>query len=791
MKRIKLLILLFIPVMMLLLINCDETILRDDCENYDDIELTIKGKYSTACEPNELLTPRGAAITILAGVDTLFTGNLDSTGTFETGPIDNTGCGLSNAIIETSFMGSVFREEFGLLCCDTTLSYTFRNISCEPLKPIDCTRIDTTITRIITSSGDCVFQNATYNELRNNVVLISSASPVEIDIRELRILSGKIFLRNILPMTEKSTIILDGTALEIYFDVVRTEIGAIDPVLIYLPTSCLDEFGNKVNSGTIKIELSATVCDPYECYCPFSENDSPESYYASERVMMNSSKDFEFTILELTEGIFGEGCLLKIDSLKRIDGSDAKVTGANSWLIDSYNPTELKVGDKMLIKSKFEPKKTGDITEEFIVYTSVYSQADPTVKKNGSECSFRFKLNGTGCESVCPTVIPTATLVKKIYTNPAKEEIAYRGEKIEMSNQFYISQKIKGVMSTDCLDDLKEPGIAVFNIDVPKGDYCSDINLKVVKRYITVDKDADYFYTNITDVSIGDLVNSSFLTITFVPPNLEKFYSEFDNSFMAAFDLIASDDNGNELCRQEIIIESEVEEFSLGSRGTPVMEAFSQISSKAKVPSYYVYDIDTYNPKYKNYGSLNELNDQYVNANVVPNKPLSDHSLFFDVDSPDDPTINFTEKPELYLVNTVLNNFSKISANPVATFDSHEDFVVAYENGTLMNSIMSNANANVNGGLFSWADSRDKSEFVSTNGIEIKPYEVYIVWDPESQADEYVLNSKIKKHIFCGVALVYISSVKTGSDNTVNNTGGNGRAAVWFNVEYPLIWDKK
>ncbi len=791
MKRIKILQLLFIPVMMVLLTNCDETILRDDCEDYDDIKLKIIGKYSSACDPDEILIARGAAITILAGLDTLYNGNLDSTGTFITGPIENTGCGLSNAIIEASYMGSVFREEFGLLCCDTTLNYLFNNISCEPLKPIDCMSIDTTITRVITSSSECVMQNAQFDELKNNVVIISSASPVEIDIRELRLLSGKIFLRNILPMTEKSTIILDGTALEIYFDVVRTEIGVIDPVLIYLPTSCLDEFGNKVNSGTIKIELSATVCDPYDCYCPFSENEKSEIYYAPERVVVNSSSVFEFNILELTGGIFGDGCILKIDSLTRADGRKADVIDTNSWVVSSFNPKELKVDDYLNISTRFEPKKTGDITEEFIVYTSVYSQADPTVKKNDSECSFMFKLKGTGCEYVCPTIIPTATLVKKIYSNPVKEEVAYRGENITMSNEYYISQKIKGVMSTDCLDDLKEPGIAIFNIDVPKGDYCSEINLKVVKRSITADRDADYFYTNITDISIGKLVNSTFLTITFIPPNLEEFYKDFDNSFMAAFDLIASDDNGNELCRQEIIIESEVEEFSLGSREVIIMEAFSQISLTAKISSHHVYDIDTYNPKLKNYGLRDALPNEFINTYVVPNKPISDHSLFFEVDSPEDPNVNYTEKPELYLVNTVLNNFSKISANSVATFNSHDEFVLAYENGTLMNSIMSNANANVNGGLFSWTDSRDKSEFTGTNGIEIKPYEVYIVWDPESQADEYVLNPKNTKHIFCGVALVYISSVKTGSDNTVNNTGGNGRATVSFNVEYPLIWDDK
>ncbi|MBP7507143.1 MAG: hypothetical protein KA807_04925 [Prolixibacteraceae bacterium] len=791
MKNKKILLLIFIPVILIMLLNCDETILRDDCEEFDDIQLTIKGKYSTECEPDVILPARGAAIKIIAAGDTLFTGNLDSTGTFDTGDIENSGCGLNNAVIETSYKGSTFSEKFGILCCDTTLTYIFKDISCEEQKPIDCQSIDTIITRTITSYGECVMINAAYSELKNNVVLIASNSPLRIDIGELMRLTGGIFVRTILPSPSGNSVVIPNGQIEIYFDVVRDMVDTIGPVIVNLPAFCLDNSGNDVSSGNIKLELSSFICDPLNCLCPFGKNDKAELFYAPDKVTVGESKNFGFTILELTDGNFGVGCSLKIDSIKRAGGGDAYTLGTDSWKIETVNPSDLEIGDYLYITTLFEPKKAGEITEEFVVYTSVYSENNPNNKENTDECSFRFKLRGEGCNMICPSIIPLATLVKKVYTNPFKEEIVYRGDKIDMSNEFYISQKIKGTMTTDCLEEMQEPGLAVFKIDIPDGDYCSDINLDIQKRTNTGNNDYEFFFTNISNLSIGDILNTSLLTVTFIPPSMKQFYdNNYDNKFNCVFDLIASDDEGKEICRQEIRIESEVEEFSIGSREVVIMEAFSQISSKSKVPSHHIYDIDTYNPKLKNYGLREALTDEYINDLVIPNVPISDHSLYFDVDSPDDPTANFTQKPELYLVNTVLNNFSKISASSVTSFNTHDEFIAAYENGSLMNLIMNDPKAGFSNGSFTWADSRDKSDFIGNNGIAINPYEVYIVWNPDSQSDDYTVEGNKSRHIFCGMALVYISSVKSGSNNTDNATGGMGKANVSFYVEYPLMWDE-
>jgi hypothetical protein len=791
MKNKKLILLIFIPVILIMLLNCDETILRDDCKDFDDIQLIIKGKYSTECEPETVLPAGGAAIKIIAAGDTLFTGNLDSTGTFDTGDIENSGCGLNNAVVETSFRGATFSEKFGVLCCDTTLTYIFRDISCEEQKPVDCQSIDTVITRTITSYGECVMINAGYSELKNNVVVIASKSPLRIDTGELMRLTGGIYVRSILPAPVGSSVIIDNGQIEIYFDVIRDKTDTIGPVVINIPAFCLDKDGNDVSSGNIKLELSAVICDPLNCLCPFGKNDAAELFYAPDKVTVGESMNFGFTVLELTDGTFGEGCSLKIDSIKRAGGGDAYAMGTYSWKIESANPSALKIGDYLYVTTLFEPKKSGEITEEFVVYTSVYSENNPGNKENTDECSFRFKLRGDGCNMVCPSVIPLATLVKKIYFNPVKEEVVYRGDKINMSNEYYIYQKIKGTMTTDCLEEMQEPGIAVFNIDIPDGDYCSDIKLDVQKRNITGDNENEFFFTKISDVSIGDIVNTSLLTVTFIPPSMKQFYdNNYDNKFNCIFDLIASDDEGNEICRQEIRIESEVEEFAVGSREVVIMEAFSQISSKSKVPSHHIYDIDTYNPKLKNYGLREALTDEYINNLVIPNVPISDHSLYFDVDSPNDPAVNFNQKPELYLVNTVLNNFSKISASSVTTFNTHDEFIEAYENGSLMNLIMNDSRAGFSNGSFIWSDSRDKTDFIGNNGIEINPYEVYIVWNPESQTDDYIVEGNKNRHIFCGMALVYISSVKSGSDNTDITTGGMGKAYVSFYVEYPLMWDE-
>jgi len=780
--------LVFVALLFLILGSCDQTILRDDCESLNDIQLQINSKFFTECDPQDTLIARGASITIISGKDTLMSGNFNSNGVFETGPIENSSCGLNNVKIEASYSGETVSEEFGLLCCDTTLTYVFKNITCEPPAKVNCASIDSTINKTITSSGECVLINAPYSELKNNVVILSSNSPVRIDLSGLDNMNGKIVVERILPANTGNFIELDSSQVEIYFNVERSAVDTIVPVTVTLPTSCLDANGNEISQGTITIVLDATICDPTECFCPFGENDNTEDYYAQHNVATGESETFIHKILELPEGRFGEGCILKIDSIKRADGTSAYTPGNHAWTLASGTLPQLTVGEYLEISAAFAPATPDEFTDEFEVFTSVYSEANPTVKKNNSECSFRFKLIGKGCEEACPTIQILAPNVKMINLSTLQERSVPILTTETFNNSEAIWQKVQSTMTTDCLNDLDMPGLAVFNIKLPDGNYCSDIELTSEKKQLGATDDTNFFYPIFTKKTLGDDDKSSVLSITFLPPTLTDFYSKpHGNSYQCSFTVKATDANGTTLCQQVIQLEAEVKEFSLGSRIEFTMGAFSQKTSSSSVPSYHVFDIDQYNTKLKNYGLLEALTASFIDFSSVPNKPISEHSLYFDVDSPENEATNLSQKPELYLINTPENNFSRISSLPIASYNTHDKFIEAYESGSLMQTIMNLNTGNLTN--FNLSNSFDKNSFTGTNGIVLQPYGVYVIWDPNSSPDSFATDNG-QKHIFCGMALLYVSSVKSGADNNVPGTGGQGKATVSFYVEYPLQFEE-
>lgn len=769
--------------------TCTENILRDDCKDLDEIEFVIKGQYATECEPGDLFPARGASFKIIVGKDTLATGNLDETGMFETGPIENSSCGLNNLKIETSYNGKSVSETFGVLCCDTTLTYIFKDITCQPADSIDCASIDTTIVKNITSSGECVLQTAQFSDLENNSVVLSSSTKLRINISNLNNFSDKIYVESMTPAATGDSVTLENSQLEIYFNVDRSVPDTIKPVTVKLPADCLDENGAVVNSGTITITLSTTVCDPSECYCPFGNSGSADNYYAPEKVILGSSESFTFKIIETSTATLGEGCLLQIDSIKRADGTSVYDRGTNSWVIETTALPKLASGESFEISANFEPSKAGEVTEAFEVYTSVYSESNPTIKKNDKTCSYKFNLKAEGCELICPTIQILAANAKRVNSSTGTQTALSVGEKTEMDATSYILQKIKGVMANDCLNELKEGGVAAFKFDLPDGDYCSDIQLKVTKQTLGTADDRKYFNAASLPEQISETGGTSTLTILFSPPDIGDYFDDkHDSIYKCAFIVEATDGSGNKICSQEIHIEAQVCEFSQGSREVVIMEAFSQISNYSSVPSYHIYDIDEFNPKLKNYGLREALTSGYIDYSKVPNVPVSAHSLYFDVDSPNDPALNFTQKPELYLVNSSDNNFSMITSEPVAAFDTHDAFIAAYENGSLMSMIMTSPKNTGTPEEFSWSEKRSSYEFPTLGGLQIQPYNVYVVWDPTLKADKYTTSTG-NKYIYCGIALIYVASVESGDDNT-GSTGGMGKASVSFYVEYPLQYEE-
>lgn len=775
---------LFSLALILVFSTCTETILRDDCASLSEIELTLKATYSTDCEPNQKLPASGAGFKIMLGSDTLFSGNLNSDGIFKTGPIANSNCGLNNVRIEASYRGQSIVEQFGVLCCDTLLNYKFENVWCDQIDPIDCNALDTTIVKTITSSGECLLQNAPFDQMQNNYVIIVAPGPIQINVEELIDLKGKIYLESMSPKANRGIVSLnEGEMLEIYFNVIRDEIVEIPDVTVKLPVACTDEQGNELNSGTISIRLNATVCDPNECYCPFGSTDRFSVFYASESVPVGQSEMFEFTIAELNSGNFGEGCILKIDKISRADGSDAAVLNNHAWTIDSYDPDELLIGDKLSIEAMFTPQTADNFTEEFWVFTSVYSNNDLNNAVNTDQCVLKFKLSGDGCEQICPQLQVLSNNVQLLSPTGNLIDNLSIGEKIEFDSEHAVAQKVAGVMSTSCLNRLNENGHAAFAIVLPNGSYCDDINLKIEKIANGNTNDTEFFNAVFLPSMISKKGGLAGLNISFIPPDLSEHYSSNHNEdYQCAFEIIAtSSQNGVELCRQRIEIEAKVEEFSIDSRDVIPMEAFSQVSVQASEPSYHVYNIDKFNETLGNYGIRESLTRAYIDFSGDIRTPLSDHTLYFDVASPNNPASNYNEKPKLFLVNTDGNNYANITANPVANYSTPDAFFDAYESGVLDQTAFGSGtpySAN-------WTNRLTKAQVQQMGGIAINPGDVYLLWDPFGQIDIFEVNG-INREVFCSMAFIYISSVKSGNDNTTPQTGGNGKASVSFYVQYPI-----
>jgi hypothetical protein len=338
-------------------------------------------------------------------------------------------------------------------------------------------------------------------------------------------------------------------------------------------------------------------------------------------------------------------------------------------------------------------------------------------------------------------------------------------------------------MTTDCLKKKVDPAVAAFNIKLPPGYYCSDVTLSVDKNVMGSDDDRSRFIPLLTHTTIGNNNTSAALAIAFTPPGLQDHYnSKHSNIYECDFVVNETYADGTVHCTQEIQLKVNVFEFSFTMGDVIPMQAFSQISAADKNPSYHVYDIDEYNSTLGNYGLRESLTPAFVNYSTTPNTPMSNHTLFFDVDSPDDTVANFTQLPKLFLINTPGNNFSRISAVPVATYDTPNDFFNNYESGNLMNQVMGSSIDKYN---FNYTPYRSKDQFLTMGGLSIHPYEVYIVWDPSAAPDHYTTSTG-QQFISCGMALIYISSVKSGEENFSSVTGGNGKASVSFYVVYPV-----
>jgi len=309
---------------------------------------------------------------------------------------------------------------------------------------------------------------------------------------------------------------------------------------------------------------------------------------------------------------------------------------------------------------------------------------------------------------------------------------------------------------------------------------CSEIRIEIQRETLGVYDDRQFFQADLSSPTLSDRQPVSLL-INFNPPDLAQHYNaQHDGTYRCRIRLRALTGE-TELCSQVFDVSATVHEFSLDSRDVIPMEAFSQVSAWASEPSYHVYDIDQFNVLLRNYGIRESLTRSFVDLSVDPHKPLTDHSLYFDVDTPLDSLVNFTQKPKLYLVNTAGNNFSMVTTEALAQYSSADDFFAAYESGELMQTVFNGIDPDA----LNWSRVRHKTAFSSLGGISLEPGGVYAIWDPEGTTESFFINLG-KVRIYCSLALIYVSSVKSGQDTTDPETGGNGKASVSFYVQYPI-----
>ena len=780
-------LMILVPASLLFLTTCKEKVLRD-CEEQPLVSISIAGSWFCSEKPEILPTEEGNCWVIVGG-DTLYAGTFDTKGFFTTGLIPNSRCGLSNVKLEATAHGQTIDTTFSVFCCTDTIALTFEDKNCN-VEPIVCDSINKIYTRTIVTSGNCVFQNSNYIDLRDNVIILKSAEKLKLDISSLKnYYKGKIFIKQTIPSALLDYLVLDTqNKLELYFDVNSTVIGQLAPLNITLPAECIDANGQVSNRGSITITVNATICE-VACQCPFAAT-STDRYYSREKVPVNEQRSSVFAIMPLG-GSLGPDCILQIDSITRADGgSPYAAANGESWIIQKPALPVRKVNNESLyINTTFAPKIAGEHTETFVVYTSLYNKNKPTVRIETGTCSYTFLLTGYTCDKVCPQITVLGENVKLFDKNKNTSTPIQFGWTSTFSNSTIIKDSLASRMSINALSKLIIPATSRYSINLPVGDYCSNVNLVISRSKIGNTDDTSFFATTPASVTLGSGLIKGNLDITFTPPFLDDHVcSGHGSTYSCLVTVKAVDGSGTVICQQEIQLDVVVS--AIGSRELVILESFSQISAVSSIRSFQIYDIDEYDKNLMNYGQLSSLPSEFVTS-TVPYMPREDprvhFNLFVDVDSPENPAVNIDEKPEIYLVNTTANNFSQITASPVTSFDTYDLFVAAVKDGSLMRSIANDPRFNKALLPMNWSDHRDKTSFGPQQGLPVVAGGVYIVYDANQSPFQFSC-SGIRNYL--GAALIYVSAVKTGRDNS-GGPGANEKGSISFYVEYPAVYTDK
>ncbi|MCX6224549.1 MAG: hypothetical protein NTV01_07320 [Bacteroidia bacterium] len=784
--------LILVPVILLFLTTCKESEVRD-CENQPLVSITITGQWFCSEEPEikKVVTDGTCRITI--GKDIVFSGKFNPQGVYTTLPIPNSQCGLSNVKIVASAYGDVKVDSFAIFCCSKTLEYTFENKNCV-VEPVTCNKIDTTLRLTIRSSGNCVLQNATFNDLKYNRIALNSPNGdrIKLDVTSLKNTGGRIFAK--VPETNLSEdyqVIDNVKSFSICFDVDRSVIGTIDPVTFELPAECIDVNGAAIKSGMVTIIVNAEICDPVICNCPF--DNAREQNYSVGKVVVNGQGTLTPTIFQL--GNLGENCILQIDDIRRLpNGGDPTIAGeGEAWIIEMPAPqTRIRRNGSFAITAYFRPTSLNSLlyTERFAVYTTLYNDSSPQTLIDS--CLYTFSRSGETCENVCPQITVLGEIAWLVVPNKPDEQIT-AGLPMDFRPGI-ITEQLKATMVIESWGKVKNRIISSFGITLPDGDYCSNVNVNVIEhKVVGKPDDSEFFIPKMSNNVLGTSNKQADLTITFETPSLERHLSSgHGDTYSCGFLITAVNGTGVEICRQEVELDFVVS--SAGGIGDEdndtertqelvILAAFSQISDNSPTRSYHVYHIDEFDALLQNYGARKTLTPNFVTT-TIPYMPKNvEFNIYVDVDSAENAAANFQQRPKLYLVNTTANNFSNITATPVASFTTQKDFDQAIKDMSLMQTIESSQYYQGSNAGMKWADvdRRGKDSFGAYMGLTVKPGEVYMVYDttePPTIISGYTVHR--------GVALIYISAVKSREENAEPTSGGIDKGSISFYVQYPV-----
>ncbi|MCF8357961.1 MAG: hypothetical protein K9H26_04330 [Prolixibacteraceae bacterium] len=793
----------------------------------ENIHITINGTYFLYNEQNQLIESAPAIFARVqvykistdttVGDKLLAQGSLDSNGSFIFEPA-NSECGISDIYIVATFENTsngvpIYRQtnNLGYLCCDTEVNFDF-NEYFEDTKKVDlsCENIDTLITLSFTNNlGACVPMESGVSDIYGNKITINASGRLLFDITDLLTPKNSIWVNasmGINPQPDENGMIeIEDTSLYITFGT-ETAIDTTYNATFNIPVSCIDVNGNEHGGGEVTIVIEAEICDnSVKCICPVGGNEIyPEMLSIIYSTSLNNSDGDNFTSGELGQIIdinLAEGCRLFVERIQRFEDEYADAYGNpnKAWNIvqpaETGLPLSLNSFDGFEIAANFSPDSAKNYNETFEVVLSVQNDDGSETE----ECSFRLTFRGKGCNDFCPVMIAT----KK-----AELENKGTGETIDIApldtvtfdENWTLNEKMaNSQLRNSCFNLGGNPVLSSFVITMPQGitEYCEGAYVNIYKQ--NTGGDQQYF----SDISIFNEALNTFgaipLEIFFTPPHVnEHINSGHGSIYRGSFMVEAYSFDNRLICSQEINLEAEVKQVEISETEHEPLFAFSQISESKTTAYYDVYKLG-YDPNDEKYGrkiNLKRYTDeggeyqvQSIGNRLVPS-PDAPGTFYFEVDEPWDTDYGNQQIPKLYLVNSTLNRFSYITEVPVDTLLTPDGFSTRREeiirkifdvNGFMSydNAVRFTFNPNEINGEF-WNNSRNKSGFSFTNGIDLVLGGVYIIWNPNTNREQGLTNDVYGG--LCDVALLYIS----GFDHGKNTDNLLHLALVKYEVGYPL-----